>query len=111
LNSVYPEIAVMGFPMGMAKAELALLNFIMGSGFFNMAVALCGVALATVVMSCADTFATSGASCIARDVYRRHTHPDAIHIAIFIASASYFFVLMGGTTGNLCLLGNFTKYG
>jgi SSS family solute:Na+ symporter len=129
LNSIYPDIAAMGFPMGMAKAEPALLSFIMDSGFSNLAVALCGVALATAAMSCADTFATSGASCLARDVYQRHLHPDAtmkemrfvnrisvliiillatlgsfyinsiidaIHIATFIASASYFFVLMGG---------------
>ncbi|MGB3210064.1 MAG: sodium:solute symporter family protein [Desulforhopalus sp.] len=129
LNSLYPDIAGMGFPMGMAKAEPALLSFIMDSGFSNPAVALCGIALATAAMSCADTFATSGASCLARDVYQRHFHPDAtikemrfvnrisvlvivlsatvgsfyissiidaIHIATFIASASYFFVLMGG---------------
>ena len=129
LNSLYPEIAAMGFPMGMAKAEPALLIFIMEGGFSDIAVALCAVALATAAMSCADTFATSGASCIARDVYQRHLHPeatmkemqfvnrisvlvivilatvgsffinsiiDAIHIATFIASASYFFVLMGG---------------
>lgn len=129
LNTIYPEIAAMGFPMGMAQAEPALLNFIMGSGFSDMALALCGVALATAAMSCADTFATSGASCIARDIYQRYMHPeatmkemqfvnrisvlviiamatigslyinsiiDAIHIATFIASASYFFVLMGG---------------
>lgn len=129
LNSIYPEIATMGFPMGMAKAEPALLNFIMQSGFSDTVVALCGVALATAAMSCADTFATSGASCIARDIYQRHLHPeatmnemqlvnrfsvlvivtlatigsfyinsiiDAIHIATFIASSSYFFVLIGG---------------
>ena len=129
LNTIYPEIAAMGFPMGMAKAEPALLNFIMESGFSDMAVALCAVALATAAMSCTDTFAASGASCIARDIYQRYLHPDAtmkemqfvnrisvliivmmatlgsffinsiidaIHIATFIASASYFFVLMGG---------------
>ena len=129
LNTIYPEISAMGFPMGMAKAEPALLNFIMESGFSDMAVALCAVALATAAMSCTDTFATSGASCIARDIYQRYLHSeatmkemqfvnrisvlvivmmatigsfyinsiiDAIHIATFIASASYFFVLMGG---------------
>jgi len=129
LNTIYPEIAAMGFPMGMAKAEPALLTFIMESGFSDMAVALCAVALATAAMSCTDTFATSGASCIARDIYQRYLHPDAtmkemqfvnrisvlvivmlatigsfyinsiidaIHIATFIASASYFFVLLGG---------------
>ena len=129
LNAIYPDIAQMGFPMGMAKAEPALLTFIMGYGFSNMGLALCGVALATAAMSCTDTFAASGASCIARDIFQRYLCPqatikqmllvnrasviaivllatlgsffihsiiDAIHIATFIASASYFFVLMGG---------------
>jgi len=129
LNALYPEIAKMGFPMGMAAAEPALLTFIMDSGFSNVVVAVCGVALATAAMSCADTFATSGASCIARDIYQRYFNPsatmremrlanrvsvlfiiamatlgsffidsiiEAIHVATFIASASYFFPLMGG---------------
>lgn len=129
LQFIYPEIAQMGFPMGMAEAEPALLNFIMGRGYSDVLVALFAVALATAAMSCADTFATSGASCVARDIYQRRFNPsatmqqmltvnrlsvlfiifcatvgsffihsiiDAIHIATFIASASYFFVLMGG---------------
>ncbi len=129
LNSLYPEIVRMGFPLGMAQAEPALLSFIMESGFSNIAMALCAVALAAAAMSSTDTFATSGASCLARDVYQRYLNPgatmkemrfvnrisvliiislatmgsfyinsiiDAIHIATFIASSSYFFVLMGG---------------
>jgi len=129
LNILYPEIAEAGFPMGMAKAEPALLNFIMDSEFSKVSLALCAVALAAAAMSCADTFAASGASCIARDIFQRYLHRDAtmqqmrianrlsvlliillatlgsffinsiidaIHIATFIASASYFFVLMGG---------------
>ncbi len=129
LNPIYPDIAAMGFPMGMAKAEPALLTYILDAEFSNLGLALCGVALATAAMSCTDTFAASGASCVARDIYQRHLNPgatlgqmqrinrlavlaivvlatigsfyihsiiDAIHIATFIASASYFFVLMGG---------------
>ncbi|MBU1340052.1 MAG: sodium:solute symporter family protein [Proteobacteria bacterium] len=129
LNVIYPEIAKMGFPMGMAKAEPALLTFIMDSEFSNITLALCAVALATAAMSCTDTFAASGASCISRDIFQRYLVKnasltqirlvnrfsvllivllatlgsffinsiiDAIHIATFIASASYFFVLMGG---------------
>lgn len=129
LNSLYPEIAEMGFPMGMAKAEPALLTFILDSNLSSVLVALYAVALATAAMSCADTFAASGGSCLARDIYQRYVRPeatmtemrlvnrfavlvivasatagsflinsiiDAIHIATFIASASYFFALMGG---------------
>jgi len=129
LQHIYPDIAGMGFPMGMAKAEPALLSFIMGQGYPAVTTALCAVALAAAAMSCADTFAASGASCIARDIYQRYLNPgasmrqmlmanrlgvlcivasatigsfyidsiiEAIHIATFIASASYFFPLMGG---------------
>jgi SSS family solute:Na+ symporter len=129
LGRIYPEIAKAGFPMGMAQAEPALLTFIMESKFSAFSLALCAVALATAAMSCTDTFAASGASCISRDIFQRYIHTkatvkqirvvnrvsvliiillatvgslfinsiiDAIHIATFIASASYFFVLMGG---------------
>ncbi len=127
-NSLYPEILEAGFPMGMADAEPALLNFI-NSSFSPFVIALSAIGLAAASMSCADTFATSGASCLSRDVYQRFIKPDAtmkemlminrvsvliivagatigsflidgildaIHIATFIASASYFFPLMGG---------------
>ncbi len=129
LNLIYPDIAKAGFPMGMAKAEPALLTYIMGLNLSPILLALCTVALATAAMSCTDTFAASGASCMARDIFGRHIRPgadsgqmravnricvlaivalatagsflinsiiDAIHIATFIASASYFFALMGG---------------
>lgn len=130
LNFIYPEIPKMGFPAGMALAEPALLSFITArfaeSPFI---IALCAIGLAAAAMSCTDTFAASGASCISRDIYQRYIKPDAtmkemlvvnrisvlviifaatatsfyidsiidaIHIATFIASASYFFPLMGG---------------
>lgn len=129
LNLIYPEIAGAGFPMGMARAEPALLTFIMDHSLSGFTLALCAVGLATAAMSCTDTFAASGASCISRDIFQRYIYPgatmkqmltvnrisviiiitfatlgsffidsiiDAIHIATFIASASYFFALMGG---------------
>jgi len=130
LNNIYPEIAVMGYPAGMASAEPALLSFI--SKRFASApvvVAFSAIGLAAASMSCTDTFSTSGASCISRDIYQRYIKPDAtmkemmlvnrvsvlfiilaatvgsfiipnildaIQIATFIASSSYFFPLMGG---------------
>ena len=129
LNLIYPQIAKAGFPMGMADAEPALLNYILSLDLSGFSLALCAVALATAAMSCTDTFAASGASCMARDIFGRYLRPgagpkemntasrisvlvivalatvgsfvinsiiDAIHIATFIASASYFFALMGG---------------
>ncbi|MGB9938490.1 sodium:solute symporter family protein [Methanosarcina sp.] len=130
LSSIYPEIVEMGFPAGMASAEPALLSFV-NERFASapLIIALSAIGLAAASMSCADTFATSGASCISRDIYQRYIKPeatmremmvvnrisvliiilaatagsfvipniiDAIHIATFIASASYFFPLMGG---------------
>jgi SSS family solute:Na+ symporter len=130
LNNIYPEIAGMGFPAGMASAEPALLSFV--SERFASApavIAFSAIGLAAASMSCTDTFSTSGASCISRDIYQRYIKPDAtmkemmlvnrvsvlfiilaatagsfvipniidaIHIATFIASSSYFFPLMGG---------------
>ncbi|HIH69277.1 sodium:solute symporter family protein [Methermicoccus shengliensis] len=38
---------------------------------------LFALGFAAAAMSCTDTFATSGASCISRDVYQRFMHPDA----------------------------------
>ncbi|MGB9927274.1 MAG: sodium:solute symporter family protein [Methanosarcina sp.] len=130
LNAIYPEIAEMGFPAGMALAEPALLTFV-NERFASapLIIAFSTIGLAAASMSCTDTFSTSGASCISRDIYQRYIKPDAtmkemmvvnrisvlviilaatagsfvipniidaIHIATFIASSSYFFPLMGG---------------
>jgi SSS family solute:Na+ symporter len=130
LNSIYPEIAAMGFPAGMALAEPALLTFINERFAASpLLITLSAIGLTAAAMSNADTFATSGGSNLSRDIYQRYIKPDAtmkemlavnrisvliivlgacvgtfyiqgiieaIHIATFIASASYFFPLMGG---------------
>ena len=129
LNSIYPEIGEMG-AAGMGLAESALLTFVTDRFSSSpILIAFSAIGLAAASMSCTDTFATSGASCISRDIYQRYIKPDAtmkdmlkvnrisvliiilaatagsfvipniidaIHIATFIASASYFFPLMGG---------------
>jgi SSS family solute:Na+ symporter len=130
LSYIFPDIAGMGFPAGMSLAEPALLAFV-NERFASApaVIALSAIGLAAASMSCADTFSTSGASCISRDIYQRYIKPDAtmkemmlvnrasvlfiilaatagsfvipniidaIHIATFIASSSYFFPLMGG---------------
>ncbi|MDD3041527.1 MAG: sodium:solute symporter family protein [Methanosarcinaceae archaeon] len=130
LNAIYPEIAALGFPAGMALAEPALLTFITERFATSpFLISLSAIGLAAAAMSNADTFATSGGSNISRDIYQRYIKPDAtmkemltvnrisvliivlgacvgtfyikgiidaIHIATFIISASYFFPLMGG---------------
>ncbi len=131
LSHLYPAIPASFSELGMAamvQAESALLVFIV-ENLSPLALGLCAVGLAAAAMSSADTFATSGGSCISRDIYQRFIKPDAtmkqmmvinrislviiilmatllsfriqsiidvIHIATFIASASYFFPLMGG---------------
>lgn len=125
LTQLYPEIVASGDPVA---AEQALLTFIMERSTPTL-LALAAIGLAAASMSCADTFATSGASCVARDIYQRFIRPDAtmrqmirvnritvvgivlaatvisffmenileaVHIATYIASAAYFFPLMGG---------------
>jgi SSS family solute:Na+ symporter len=131
LSYLYPGIPASFAEIGMgamAQAEPALLFFIV-ENLSPLALGLAGVGLAAAAMSSADTFATSGGSCLSRDIYQRFIKPDAtmkemmavnrvsvliivlaatffsfyitgiieaIHVATFIASASYFFPLMGG---------------
>lgn len=131
LSYLYPQIPASFADIGMgamAMAEPALLVFIV-ENLSPLGLGLASVGLAAAAMSSADTFATSGGSCISRDIYQRYIKPDAtmkqmmkanrisvliivalatifsfyinsiidvIHIATFIASASYFFPLMGG---------------
>jgi SSS family solute:Na+ symporter len=131
LSYLYPGIPASFAEIGMgamAQAEPALLFFIF-ENLSPLALGLAGVGLAAAAMSSADTFATSGGSCLSRDIYQRFIKPDAtmkemmavnrvsvliivlaatffsfyitgiieaIHVATFIASASYFFPLMGG---------------
>ncbi|WP_300670290.1 sodium:solute symporter [Desulfoluna sp.] len=98
LNRIYPEIAAAGFPAGMAKAEPALLVFIKESGFSRFGLAFCAIGLATAAMSCADTFATSGASCISRDLYQRYVNPNADEKQIMrINRLSVLFIIAAAT--------------
>lgn len=130
LNVIYPNIVSLGYPGGMFVAETSLLNYI-NERFASapVIIAFSAIGLAAASMSCTDTFSTSGASCVSRDIFQRYIKPDAtmkemlavnrisvvaiilaatagsfvipniidaIQIATFIASSSYFFPLMGG---------------
>ncbi|MEA1894768.1 MAG: sodium:solute symporter family protein [Euryarchaeota archaeon] len=70
LNALYPA------PTDMPAAEQIYLTFI-GDTFSPVAIALIAIGFAAAAMSCADTFATSGASCVSRDIYQRFIKPDA----------------------------------
>lgn len=70
LRSIYPV------PAGEIEAEMLYLAFIQESLPGGL-VALFAIGFAAASMSCADTFATSGASCISRDIVQRHLRPEA----------------------------------
>ncbi|HPE63366.1 MAG TPA: sodium:solute symporter family protein [Methanothrix sp.] len=70
LRAIYP------LPAGEIEAEMLYLAFIQES-LPGALVALFAIGFAAASMSCADTFATSGASCISRDIVQRHIRPDA----------------------------------
>ena len=70
LRTIYP------IPGGEIEAEMLYLSFIRES-LPGAAVAVVAIGFAAASMSCADTFATSGASCISRDIIQRHIRPQA----------------------------------
>jgi len=70
LTTKYP------MPAGEVEAEMLYLKFISEIASPAM-LALLTIGFAAASMSCTDTFATSGASCISRDLVQRHLWPDA----------------------------------
>lgn len=70
LRALYP------MPSGEVEAEMLYLQFIQQS-VPPAVIALLTIGFAAASMSCTDTFATSGASCISRDLIQRHLRPQA----------------------------------
>ena len=70
LSAIYP------MPTGELEAEMLYLRFLMDN-VPPMLLALLAIGFAAASMSCTDTFATSGASCISRDIIQRHLRPSA----------------------------------
>ena len=67
--------------------------------------ALCAVGLATAAMSCTDTFATSGASCISRDIFQRYLHPGAaMKQMLLVNRISVLIIIASATLGNRTIL-------
>ncbi|MBQ3621052.1 MAG: sodium:solute symporter family protein [Methanosarcinaceae archaeon] len=129
LRFLYPGLWQMpDVGLAVAESELGVLLFFTDN-FSTPVLMFLALGLTAASMSCSDTFATSGGSCISRDLYQRYIKPDAtmkemkavnsvavviiilggiilsflpiniidfIHIATFIATAAYFFPLMGG---------------
>ncbi len=70
LRALYP------LPGGELEAEMLYLQFIQDS-VPEAFIAVLAIGFAAASMSCADTFATSGASCISRDIVQRYIRPQA----------------------------------
>lgn len=70
LSILYPR------PAGELEAEMLYLKII-GDNVSPVLLALLTIGFAAASMSCTDTFATSGASCISRDLIQRHIRPAA----------------------------------
>lgn len=70
LSVLYPR------PAGETDAEMLYLKII-SDNVSPTLLALLTIGFAAASMSCTDTFATSGASCISRDLIQRHLRPTA----------------------------------
>ncbi len=70
LRALYP------MPKGEVEADMLYLKFI-SDNTSPVIIALLTIGFAAASMSCTDTFATSGASCISRDIIQRHLWPAA----------------------------------
>lgn len=70
LSVLYPR------PAGEVDAEMLYLKII-SDNVSPLLLALLTIGFAAASMSCTDTFATSGASCISRDLIQRHLRPTA----------------------------------
>jgi SSS family solute:Na+ symporter len=70
LSVLYPK------PSGEMQAEMLYLEII-SDNVSPALLALLTIGFAAASMSCTDTFATSGASCISRDLIQRHIRPTA----------------------------------
>ncbi|RZB28622.1 MAG: solute:Na+ symporter, SSS family [Candidatus Argoarchaeum ethanivorans] len=67
---------IYAIPASVPEAEQLYLQFILDH-FSPVVIALFAAGFAAASMSCTDTFTTSGASCLSRDIYQRHLYPGA----------------------------------
>ena len=87
LNAMYQV------PADLHGAEQLYLIFIQDT-FPPVAIAVIAIGFAAAAMSCADTFATSGASCISRDIYQRFVKPDATMKEMRIVNRALIVVML-----------------
>ncbi|MGB5099921.1 MAG: sodium:solute symporter family protein [Methanothrix sp.] len=98
LSVLYPR------PAGEVEAEMLYLKII-SDNVSPVLLALLSIGFAAASMSCTDTFATSAASCISRDLIQRHLRPAAT-MKEMLAINRILVVVMIGISATIALNAN-----
>ena len=88
LSVLYPR------PTGEVEAEMLYLKLI-SDNVPGWLLALLTIGFAAASMSCTDTFATSAASCISRDLIQRHLRPAATMKEMLVINRILVVVMIG----------------
>ncbi|MHB8120037.1 MAG: sodium:solute symporter family protein [Methanothrix sp.] len=88
LSVLYPR------PTGEVEAEMLYLKLI-SDNVPGWLLALLTIGFAAASMSCTDTFATSAASCISRDLIQRHLRPAATMKEMLIINRILVIIMIG----------------
>jgi SSS family solute:Na+ symporter len=88
LSVLYPR------PAGEVEAEMLYLRVI-SDNVPGWLLAFLTICFAAASMSCTDTFATSGASCISRDLIQRHLWPTATMKEMMVINRILIIVMIG----------------
>jgi SSS family solute:Na+ symporter len=88
LSVLYPP------PTGEVEAEMLYLKVI-SDNVSGWLLGLLTIGFAAASMSCTDTFATSGASCISRDLIQRHLWPTATMKEMLIVNRILVIIMIG----------------
>lgn len=88
LSVLYPR------PTGEVEAEMLYLKII-SDNVSPVLLALLSIGFAAASMSCTDTFATSAASCISRDLIQRHLRPTATMKEMLVINRILVVVIIG----------------
>jgi len=88
LSVLYPR------PSGEVEAEMLYLKVISDNVTPAM-LALLTIGFAAASMSCTDTFATSGASCISRDIIQRYLRPAATMKEMMLINRALVIAMIG----------------
>jgi solute:Na+ symporter, SSS family len=98
LSVLYPR------PAGEVEAEMLYLKII-SDNVPGWLLALLTIGFAAASMSCTDTFATSAASCISRDLIQRHLRPNATMKDMLVINR-ILVVIMIGIAATIALYAN-----